>query len=373
MGCQKPTLKQSHVKRLRTTDTSSLQMSSLGSKDSETQLQPHGRSSNTLIVKLKVRSAPKEEPEQLLDDTPTRALRTLPKRSTRQRVQTARSMASNQDTEESDYEDDEPAAFTQSNRRRHTLGVVNKDDYTGKWTVTVTGPLKDDRDALKARVAKNDSTKTEDKVWTVLDYPRPMTRDRAAKQGLDVDDETVAKQMLTLRLSLKQDNATIKTIVYEAPDWDSQAQITKLTKKIGQDRRREAGSDDRTRHAYVKNEIDYLVKWFEERPDKQGDAMSMKMWKGLAADFNEHFDDRAVWVESRKETVAIGSRSDHALMGICMRDPRILEARRMKVKNGSTKAASEGEGSVAGSGDGEEEQEGATGRRRGPGRPRKAR
>jgi hypothetical protein len=282
-------------------------------------------------------------------------------------------VADHGDDHDEEEESQEAPALTKTSRRRGKEGPSG-DNYTGSWTVTTIGPLKDDKDALRSSVAKNNSTNPEDKVWSVVAYPRPMTREKAKKKGLDVDDKEVAKTMLTLHFELKQDPSTVKTYVYDAPNWDNQSQITKLTKKIGQNRRREAGSEEGTRHSYTTEEIHWLAKWFKDHPEKQGEGMPTKEWKKVTAAFNPKFKDRTIHVESKKEKLPIGNRSQSALMGICNRDDRILAARKLKGKNLKGKAADE-------DADAEEAQEEELAAEQGqaekaktaPGRPRKAR
>jgi len=205
--------------------------------------------------------------------------------------------------------------------------------YSGKWTITITGPKKDDKEALKPTVAKNSSSRPEDKLWNCDHHPTPMIRTKAKKCGKDVDDDTATVDMLTLRLSLKSDPDTKMEIKYDAPaDWDDQDEITSLIKVITQHRRREAGVKMETRHAYSADEVKFLAKYFEDNVHLQGaNAMSKNAWwQILTAAFNAKFKGRTARIASRGgDDVEIGERSWHAIMAECDRAGEILKARKL--------------------------------------------
>lgn len=140
-----------------------------------------------------------------------------------------------------------------------------------------------------------------------------MTRAKAQKVGIDIDNATAAAELLTLLFSLKSDSATKMEAKYAPPsDWDDQEEITALIKVITQHRRREAGVTSETRHPYVPQETKFLVKYFEDHKEIQGaDAMSKgKRWEILTAKFNTQFKDRKTKVASKGgKSVAIGERS----------------------------------------------------------------
>jgi hypothetical protein len=205
--------------------------------------------------------------------------------------------------------------------------------YKGKWNTTTTGPLKDDKLAQKSPIAKNDSSRPEDKAWDCQHHPLPKTRAKALKEGVDVDDAVAAADYLTLRLSLKKDPETKMEIKYDPPaDWDDQKEITALIKVITQHRRRFAGVKKETRHAYKPEEKRFLAKYFEEHQDLQGPkGMSRnEQWEGLAATFNVQFKGRKSKIASKGGVdVDVPERSWHAIMALCERDAQILKARKI--------------------------------------------
>ncbi|KIW08836.1 uncharacterized protein PV09_00765 [Verruconis gallopava] len=205
--------------------------------------------------------------------------------------------------------------------------------YTGKSRREITGRLASDPVALKYKRPKNDSTDPEDKPWEVIHNPKPMVRKSAQRRNLDVTDPSVQASMLTLKFRHKQDAGTILTYTYESPrDWGSQQEVTGLIKKIGQDRRRESGSTTRPRPGYQTDEIEWLARRFEERPEIRGrDGMSVARFKMLAADYNDVFRSRQAQIASKHKDVEVGPRSWHGIMSVCDRNRRILAARGLLV------------------------------------------
>ena len=211
--------------------------------------------------------------------------------------------------------------------------MISTKKYQGKWTTTVTGPKADDKQALKSKAPKNVSSRPEDKLWDCEHEPKPLTRAKALRAGVDVDDAAQVTNCLTMRFSLKDDPETKMVILYDPPaDWDDQEEVTSLIKTMNQHRRREAGAKSATRHPYTSAEVDYLVKQFQGNKSMRGaNAMSEnKKWEELTADFNKQFSKRTTHVASRGEaTVGVGERSWHAIMALCDRKDAILAAREM--------------------------------------------
>ena len=127
-------------------------------------------------------------------------------------------------------------------RSNRKTGPAPKDKYSGNWTITIAGPKAKDKKALKAPVAENNSTKSEEKVWELDgEWPVVKTKERYEQLGKPIDDPEFAKAQLTIGFHLKQDKDTTMTIEYDAPDWTNQLQISDLLKKMGQECRRKAG------------------------------------------------------------------------------------------------------------------------------------
>lgn len=210
---------------------------------------------------------------------------------------------------------------------------IEEKRYKGKWTMITTGPLKDDKDAQKSPVAKNDSSRPEDKTWTCIHHPMPKTRAKALKEGINVDDAAATVDYLTLRLTLKKDPETKMEIRYDPPKaWDDQKEMTALVKVITQHRRRFAGVKKETRHAYKPEEKQFLATYFEGRTDLRGPkGMSRnEQWEDLAAAFNAQFKGRKSKIASKGGAdVEVPERSWHAIMALCERDAQILKARKV--------------------------------------------
>ena len=147
-----------------------------------------------------------------------------------------------------------------------------------------------------------------------------MTREKAAnaEPSLDVDNAEDQKEMLTMVFRHKQSDTTFKTIIYKAPDWDSQESVSRVVKRITQDQRRHAGRMNQARVEYGKEEVSWLAKYFTDHPEHDGEErLSNKEWQMITDAFNTNFSQ---------------SRSWHGISGICERKKEIREARKLTAK-----------------------------------------
>jgi hypothetical protein len=214
------------------------------------------------------------------------------------------------------------------------------DKYGGTWIASIAGPKATDLKLHKSLVAKNNSSRPEDKVWKCIQYPKPWAE---AKAGLDLNDVDAVTEYLTLRFALKVNATTTKTIVYTAPDWNNQKQITDMFKKMGQKNRRDCGTFKEIRMPWTTEAKSWLAKWFTDHPKKQGDdAMSMDDWQELADEHNPLFKDKLVEVKSKKQKLPTGERTAHGIMGICGRDEQIKAARKASDKVAKAEAVNGG-------------------------------